>query len=50
MEVTKGWRGWREINTVIYEPDEISVEEMVQILKEHKTYRGSTDSEQQETV
>ena len=36
-----GWKGFREINTVIYDPDKITIEEMVGILKEARTYRGT---------
>ena len=40
-QVTKGWKGWREINTVTYDPEKITVEEIVEILKEAGTYRGT---------
>jgi hypothetical protein len=39
--VTNGWRDLREINKVIYDPDLINIEEMVRILKEARTYRGT---------
>jgi hypothetical protein len=39
--VTKGWRGRREINTVTYDKDKISIEEMEQVLIKEKTYRGT---------
>jgi hypothetical protein len=42
-EVLSGWRGFRETNTVLYDPDLISVDEMVVILEEASTYRGTTD-------
>ena len=43
IEVLSGWRRFREINTVIYDPARITVEEMVRILKEVKTYRGTVE-------
>jgi len=43
VEVLNGWRGFRETNTVLYDPDLITVEEMVRILKEKRTYRGTAD-------
>ena len=43
MEVSSGWRGFREINTVLYDPELITVEEMVGILKKSGTYRGTAD-------
>lgn len=39
--VTSGWKGSREINTVIYDPSEISIEAMVAALKEAHTYLGT---------
>ena len=41
--VEKGWRGWREINTVTYDPGRISLPEMEKILKESGTYRGTAE-------
>ena len=41
IEVVSGWRNLRETNTVVYDPDLITVEEMVQVLKEARTYRGT---------
>ena len=29
-----GWKAFREINTVIYDPDRITVEKMAELLKE----------------
>lgn len=43
IEVLSGWRRFRETNTVIYDPARITVEEMVRILKEVKTYRGTVE-------
>jgi len=42
-EVLSGWRGFRETNTVLYDPDLITVEDMVERLKKVKTYRGTAD-------
>jgi hypothetical protein len=38
--VTKGFRGAKEINTVTYEPDKVSIEQMTEALKDAGTYRG----------
>jgi peptide methionine sulfoxide reductase MsrA len=40
-EVSNGWRGFKEINEVLYDPDRINIEEMVRILKKTGTYRGT---------
>ena len=42
-EVLNGWRGFREINTVLYDPDLITVEKMVEILKKTGIYRGTAE-------
>lgn len=39
--VTSGWKGNREINTVIYDPSKISIEAMVTALKDARTYLGT---------
>ena len=39
--VSRGFSGGREINTVTYDPDEISMEAMVKALKDAVTYRGT---------
>jgi len=39
--VDRGFRGTREINTVLFDPAQISVEEMVQALTAAGTYRGT---------
>ena len=41
--MSSGWRGFRETNTVLYDPEFITVEEMVGILKKSGTYRGTAD-------
>ncbi len=41
IQVSKGWKGWREINTVTYDPERSTIEEMVRILKRSGTYRGT---------
>jgi hypothetical protein len=38
--VTRGFRGFREINTVTYDPSIITPAEMVSALKAADTYRG----------
>lgn len=44
MDVTIGWRGFREIDTVLYDPDLISVEQMTEILKRAGTFRGIAEN------
>ena len=38
--VTKGFKNLKEINTVFYEPNKITIEDMVKALKAAGTYRG----------
>jgi hypothetical protein len=38
--VTKGFKGFREVNAVYYDPQEIRPEAMVDALKAAGTYRG----------
>ena len=40
-KVTSGFRGYREINTVEYDPQTITAEEMIEALKKAGTYRGT---------
>ncbi|UCF30475.1 MAG: hypothetical protein JSV26_10550 [bacterium] len=40
IDVRRGWRGGREINTVTFDPDLITVEEMALILRQRGTLRG----------
>jgi hypothetical protein len=42
-EVRNGFRGFREINTVIYDPNTITPNEMVSALKAAGTYRGTAE-------
>jgi hypothetical protein len=42
-EVKKGFRGFREINTVIYDPKVIAPDEMVSALKAAGTYLGTAE-------
>ena len=42
-KVEKGFRGWREINTVTFDPAEITVEKMVEALTRAGTYSGTAD-------
>jgi len=39
-EVSSGFRGFREINSVIYDADIITLDEMVSVLKAAGTYVG----------
>lgn len=39
-EVKRGFLGFREINTVIYDPRIITIDEMISSLKEARTYGG----------
>ena len=39
-KVTRGFRNFKEINTVTYDPTRIGVEEMVDALKASGTFRG----------
>ena len=38
--VTKGFKNSKEINTVFYDPTQITIEDMVKALKAAGTYRG----------
>ena len=40
-KVTSGWKGSREINTVVFDPGVIAPEEMVEVLKKAGTYRDT---------
>ena len=40
MKVTKGWNNGREINTVTYDPEKITVDKMIKALKEAGTFAG----------
>jgi copper chaperone CopZ len=42
-KVTRGWRWGREINTVTYDPEVITPEEMVAALKTAGTYAGTVE-------
>ena len=41
--VTSGFHGAREINTVLYNPDLVSIEQMVEALKQAGTYIGTVE-------
>ena len=41
IRVEKGFRGFKEINTVSYDPDLITIKEMEKALKEAGTYQGT---------
>jgi hypothetical protein len=38
--VTSGFKGFKEINTVYYDPEQITIEDMQKALKAAGTYRG----------
>jgi hypothetical protein len=42
-KVRNGFRGFREINTVTYDPNTITTDEMVSALKAAGTYRGTAE-------
>ena len=44
-EVKNGFRGFREINTVVYDPGVIAPDEMVSALKKSSTYLGTADQQ-----
>ena len=44
-EVRKGFRGFREINTVIYDPRFITPDEMISALKAARTYGGIAEKQ-----
>ena len=39
-EVTRGFKYFKEINTVYYDPQQITVDDMIKALKAAGTYRG----------
>jgi len=41
--VESGWRGFREINTVDYDPSRITIKEMEAALKASGTYCGTAN-------
>jgi len=43
VTVTKGFRGFREINMVWYDPDLIGPDRMVDALKKAGTYLGTVE-------
>jgi len=45
ISVERGWRGLNEINTVIYDPEKITVEEMEDALKRANTYKETISTE-----
>jgi len=40
-KVENGFRSWREINTVFFDPEVVTVEMMVEALTRAGTYRGT---------
>jgi hypothetical protein len=47
-EVKKGFRGFREINTVVYDPRAITPDEMVSALRAASTYRGIAEKQREQ--
>jgi hypothetical protein len=43
VKVTKGFRGFREINTVLYDPARIQPQQMEAALKAAGTYLGTAE-------
>jgi hypothetical protein len=41
--VTIGFKDFKEINTVFYDPKQITIEDMVKALKAAGTYRGLSE-------
>jgi hypothetical protein len=41
--VTSGFSGLREVNTVVYDPTEVTRDQMVSALKKAGTFRGIKD-------
>ena len=41
--MSNGFKGFREINTVRYDPDVITLQEMIDALKKADTYIGVAD-------
>jgi len=41
LSVEKGWRRFKEVNRVVYDPAKISIERMEQHLREAGTYRAT---------
>jgi copper chaperone CopZ len=44
-KVKSGFKNGREINRVTYNPSLITIEEMVDALKDAKTYRGTVEDD-----
>ncbi len=47
-EVRKGFRGFREINTVVYDPRAITPDEMASALKAARTYGGIAEKQREQ--
>ena len=41
--VTSGWRGMKEVNTVVYDPARVTINEMESALKKAGTYQGTVE-------
>lgn len=40
LHVSKGFKGFKETNTAVYDPEKITIEEMINALKSAKTFIG----------
>ncbi len=43
-KVKNGWRNFKEINTVYYDPSKVTIEEMEDALKKADTYQGRAET------
>ncbi|MDX2481295.1 MAG: hypothetical protein QNK24_13295 [Desulfuromusa sp.] len=40
----KGWQDFREVNRVIYDPENVTIEKMVEWLEKAKTYKETLNN------
>ncbi len=45
ISVERGWRGFTEINTVVYDPEKVTVQKMEDALKKADTYKDTISTE-----
>lgn len=48
VDVERGWQGSEEVNPVRYDPEQVSLEEMEDWLKEVETYRETLTDDRKE--
>lgn len=41
VSVEKGWRRFKEVNRVVYDPSKINIAQMEQLLRDAGTYRAT---------